>query len=145
MQAATVDVLVQKGRFDPQIALAVAEAIDMTLSSSQLITVPILDARFVAFEAKMDARFLAVKAELDARFVAVDARFTELKAEIGARFAEVKADTDARFKASEAKLDAKLQKMKTDLIFWIIAIVLGNAYLPKITATLTDTIQALWQ
>ncbi len=55
MQAAAVEVLVQKGKFEPQIALAVAEAIDMSINSAQLVTVPILDARFAAMEAKMNS------------------------------------------------------------------------------------------
>ncbi len=74
MQAAIVDVLVQKGRFDPQIALAVAEAIDMAIGTSQLVTVPILDARldavsarFQVLEARMDARFEAAEAKADAK------------------------------------------------------------------------------
>lgn len=54
MQAAAVEVLVKKGKFEPHIALAVGEAIDMSINSAQLITVPILDARFSAMEAKMN-------------------------------------------------------------------------------------------
>lgn len=54
MQAATVEVLVQKGKFDPQIAVALAEAIDMALNGSQLVTVPILDARVASINAKIE-------------------------------------------------------------------------------------------
>ena len=69
MQAATVEVLVTKGKFDPQIAIALAEAIDMAIKSSQLVTVPILDARMAA----VDARFDAMEARISARFTAVEA------------------------------------------------------------------------
>ena len=77
MQAATVEVLVHKGKFDPQIAVAVAEAIDMAISSSQLVTVPILDSRFAA---------------LDARFAAMDARFTTSEARVDAKLESLRAE-----------------------------------------------------
>jgi len=47
-QAETVELLVRKANFPPQVALAVAEAIDNAMTHSQLVTVPILDARLAA-------------------------------------------------------------------------------------------------
>jgi len=59
--AATIELLTQKGRFQTDQALALAEAIDMAIGEAQLVTVPILDARFAAFKAEM-------KAEIDVCF-----------------------------------------------------------------------------
>lgn len=67
MHASTVDLLVSKARLEPDIAVAFAEAIDMALAHAQLVTVPILDARFTASEAKVDARVTALEARLDAK------------------------------------------------------------------------------
>ncbi len=125
MQAATVEVLVQKGKLDPPVALAVAEALDMAIGSAQLVTIPAMDSRFLASEAKVDARFKELEARMDARFAAAQAR------------------VDARFEATEARMDARLQKMKTDLIFWIIAAVVGNSYLPKIAEVIAEALRAL--
>jgi hypothetical protein len=49
MQAATVEILIEKAKFEPRVAVAVAEAMDEAIDRherrSQLVTVPILDAR----------------------------------------------------------------------------------------------------
>lgn len=128
MKAATIDILTAKGHFPTEQALAVAEAIDMAIRDAQLVTVPILDARFLASEAKMDARFAASEAKIDARFTAseakMDARFAAREAEIDARFTESEAKTDARFAAMEARLDQKFDRLRLQLI---IAILLGYA------------------
>lgn len=82
MHAATVELLVQKAHLEPDTALAIAEAIDMSIHNAQLVTVPILDSRFASFEAKADSRFASV----DARFAALedrfDAKLEKTKAEI---------------------------------------------------------------
>jgi hypothetical protein len=64
MHAAAVDVLIRKSKFEPQVALGIAEAIDMAIQSAQLVTVPILDARLMASEARMEARMEGIRAEL---------------------------------------------------------------------------------
>ena len=53
IQAAAVEVLIDKAHFEPKVALAVAEAIDMSLGDAKLVTVPILDARLAALEARL--------------------------------------------------------------------------------------------
>ena len=73
MKADTVELLVTKAHFPAEQALAVAEAIDMEIQDSQLVTVPILDARFAAFQGEMNKRF----AEVDVRFVALEARIDQ--------------------------------------------------------------------
>lgn len=69
MQAETIELLSTK--FTIEQALAVAEAIDMATANAQLVTVPIMDARF---------------AEVNVRFAKVDARFDILEAKIDAKF-----------------------------------------------------------
>jgi len=139
MKADTIDILTGKGHFPTEQALAVAEAIDMAIRDAQLVTVPILDARFLASEAKMDARFTTSEARMDARFAAreaeIDARFAAHEAKIDARFAASEARIDARFAASEAKMEARFVAMEARLdqkfdrlrLQLIIAILLGYA------------------
>ena len=82
MHAATVELLVQKAHLDPDTALAIATAIDMALQNAQLVTVAVLDARFLAFEAKMDARFAAVDSRFSALETKMDAALQKTKAEL---------------------------------------------------------------
>ena len=112
---------------------------------AQLVTVPILEARFLAseakIEAKIDVRFRDFEARFDARFAAsdamTDARFRDLEAKVDTRFAAV----DARFEIQEAKFDRKLDRLRLQVI---IAFVIGNVALgPLANAALEALRRAL--
>lgn len=105
MHAAAVELLVEKANLEPNVALAHAEAIDMALKEAQLVTVPILDARFAESAAKVDSRFAAFEAKMDARF------------------AESAAKMDARF----AEMLVKIEQPKAELVRWLFLVVIGNA------------------
>jgi hypothetical protein len=136
MHAATVDLLVQRAHLDSDTALAIATAIDMALHNAQLVTVAVLDARFLAFEAKIDGRFAAAEARMEARFAAAEAK-TE------ARFAAAEAKTESRFTALEAKMDAALQKTKAELVRWVFLVMLGNVALSVAANAVLNAFQHL--
>jgi hypothetical protein len=68
MEAIAMDKLVEKGDLSPQVAQAVAEALDITIKAANLATVPMLDARF----AQQDARFAQQDAKMEARFSSIE-------------------------------------------------------------------------
>jgi hypothetical protein len=136
MHAATVELLVQKAHLDPDTAIAIATAIDMALQNAQLVTVAVLDARFLAFEAKVDARFAASETKWDFRFSASETKWDF-------RFSASEAKWDARFSAFEAKMDAALQKTKAELVRWVFLAVLGNVALSVAANSLQNTLQHL--
>ena len=123
MKADTVELLVAKAHFPTEQALAVAEAIDVAIHDSQLVTVPILEARFAAFGVEMNRRF----AEVDTRFAA-------LMAEMNKRFAEV----DMRSVALEARTDQKFERLRLQLILAILA---GYAAVGPVGAAIWDAIR----
>jgi hypothetical protein len=41
LHGATVEILIEKAKFDPQVALGVAEAIEASMTHAQFVTVPI--------------------------------------------------------------------------------------------------------
>ena len=143
MHAATVELLVQKAHLDPDTALAIATAIDMALHNAQLVTVTVLDARFIAFEAKMDARFTASEAKMEARFAALEAkvetRFAASEAKTEARFAAI----EGRLDALEAKMNAALEKTKAELVRWVFLVMLGNVALSVATNAVVNALQHL--
>jgi hypothetical protein len=152
MHAATVEHLVQKAHLEPDTALAIAAAIDMSLDNAQLVTIPAMDARFAASEAKMDARFTASEAKIDARFTAseakIDARFAASEAKMETRFAAVDAKmetrfaaVDSRFTASEAKMEAALEKTRAELVRWVFLVMLGNVALSAAAHVLLNAIR----
>jgi len=66
MEAAAMDKLVDKGEFRPHVAQAIAEAIGITIKAANLVTVPMLDARFAALETKMEIRFSSIEKSIEA-------------------------------------------------------------------------------
>src|SRR5436309_289955 len=93
LDAAAVEILIGKGRFEPAVALGIAEAIEVSMVHVQFVTVPILDARLnelrletrialMSLENKLDALrsdMLRMEARLEARF---EARLEQTKAEL---------------------------------------------------------------
>ena len=53
-RAEAVELLINKGKFEPQVALAVAEAIAVTMTESQVVTVPVLDLRLAETAARLE-------------------------------------------------------------------------------------------
>jgi hypothetical protein len=146
MYPATVEILITKGRFEPAVAMAVAEALDMTLQNAQLVTVPILDARLAATEANLNARLAATEANLNARFAAAEAN-------INARFAAAEATTNSRFASVEIRLaefggEVKLleERMKRRELRYILctaAIVFGNSHLGEVVSFIANLFRTL--
>ena len=114
MHAATVELLVQKAHLEPDTALAIATAIDMALHNARLVTVAVLDARFMASEARMDARFAASNAEMKAGFASL-----------------------------EAKWSAALEKTKAELVRWVFLVMLGNVALSVAANAVVNALQHL--
>ena len=79
MEALAMDKLVEKGDLSPQVARAVAEALDITIKAANLATVPMLEAgfaqqevRFAQQETKMEARLGQLDAKMEARFGSIE-------------------------------------------------------------------------
>ena len=64
MRAATVAVLTEKAAFEPNIAVPIAEAIDVAIAGAELVTVSVLDARLSALKSEIRGEIQEVKAEL---------------------------------------------------------------------------------
>jgi hypothetical protein len=71
LHAEAVEILIEKGRFEPEVALGIAEAIEASIMNAQLVTVPILDARLQELKAdirisqmSLETKMEGIKAEL---------------------------------------------------------------------------------
>ena len=60
VNAVAVELLIEKGGFEPRVALGIAEAIEASMTQAQVVTIPVLDTRVAQLEAKIES----VKAEL---------------------------------------------------------------------------------
>jgi hypothetical protein len=118
LSATAVEILIDKGRFEPEVALGIAEAIETTMTKSEFVTVPILDARL--HELRADTRMSLLSLEHK-----MDARFQDLKTGMDRRFAE----TDARVDRKCGDLELKMERIKADLVRWVFLVMLGNVAL----------------
>jgi hypothetical protein len=111
IQAAAVEILIQKGRFEPEVALGIAEAIETSMMSAQFVTVPILDARL--HELKAETRIALASLEYK-----LSAAIQELSSKVDRGYAEL-----------DAKIDSKLERTKAELVRWVFLTMLGNVAL----------------
>jgi hypothetical protein len=81
LHAATVGILVEKAKFEPEVALGIAEAIELAMTQAQFVTVPILDSRLHGvsaeirvLEGKLDASTQRLGAELNAKLAEMEAK-----------------------------------------------------------------------
>jgi hypothetical protein len=121
VQAQTIELLCKKGGFSTEQAVILAEAIDMGIDKAQLVTVPIMDARF----AEMDARF----AKVDARFVEVNARidsnFAVLNGKIDSKIETLSTRLDGNFTSVNARMDSLQAKIELKMQRWAVLMILA--------------------
>jgi hypothetical protein len=133
LQAATVEILVEKAKFDPQVALGIAEAIELAMTQAQFVTVPILDARL--HEVRAEIRVLDGKLDASAREHKADMQ--RLSAELDAKLNAQSGKTDTQF----AKIETKLAQMEAKLVRWVFLIMLGNVALSLAASTVLNAFQ----
>jgi len=109
---ATVEFLVDKGGFEPQEALAIAEGVDMAIVQSQLVTVPILDARLADIRADMRVESARLEGRLNERFFSL-----------------------------KADLEAKIERTRADLVKWVFLVMLGNVALSAGATAILNAVQ----
>jgi hypothetical protein len=135
LHAATVGILVEKAKFEPEVALGVAEAIELAMTQAQFVTVPILDARL--HEVRAEIRVLEGK--LDASIKEHKADMQRLSADLDAKLNVQSAKMDARF----AKMDTKLAEMEAKLVRWVFLVMLGNVALSLAATTVLNAFKTL--
>ena len=114
LQAATVGILIEKSKFEPEVALGVSEAIELAMTHEQFVTVPILAAHL--HEVRAEIRVLEEK---------LDACVKELKADTRRQIAELETKIEAKLGAMETKLAA----LEARLVRWVFLVMLGNVAL----------------
>ncbi|HWM68309.1 MAG TPA: hypothetical protein VNO35_17090 [Steroidobacteraceae bacterium] len=121
LHAATVGILVEKAKFEPEVALGIAEAIESAMTQAQFVTVPILDARL--HEVRAEIRVLEGK---------LDASVKEHKADMQRLAAEL-----------NGKIETKLAEMEARLVRWVFLVMLGNVALSLAATTVLNAFKTL--
>jgi hypothetical protein len=118
LHAAAVEILIEKGRFEPEVALGIAEAIEASMMHAQFVTVPILDARLQELRAETRMSLMSLEAT-------IDRKFGELDGKIDRRCTELDAKIDRRC----GDLETKMEATKAELMRWVFLVMLGNVAL----------------
>jgi hypothetical protein len=121
LHAATVGILVEKAKFEPEVALGVAEAIELAMTQAQFVTVPILDARL--HEVRAEIRVLEGKLDANAK--------------------GHKADMQRLATELDAKIETKLAQMEARLVRWVFLVMLGNVALSLAGTTVLNAFKTL--
>jgi len=61
MEVLAVDRLTDKARFQSDVAVAIADAMDITLRAQNFVTMPVLETHLAALEVKLESRFASVE------------------------------------------------------------------------------------
>jgi hypothetical protein len=118
LHAAAVEILIEKGRFEPEVALGIAEAIEASMMHAQFVTVPILDARLQELRAETRMSLMSLEGT-------IDRKFGELDGKVDRRCAELDAKIDRRC----GDLETKLEATKAELMRWVFLVMLANVAL----------------
>jgi len=139
MEAAAMDQLVDEGKFRPRVAQAIAEAIDITIRAANFVTLPLLDTRFAALEAKLEIRFGSIEKSIESTkawatllyagltialfgALAIDHRWlvsredqlmTQMWARGDANSADQQGRSDKRFAEQQAHIDERFAEQET--------------------------------
>ena len=123
---AAVELLIQKGRFEPHAALAVAEAIDTAVTELQIVTVPILDARLAELRADTHISIMSLEGKLYELRSYVDKKIDDLEWKI---------------KLSAADLEKKIEACKAELVRWVFIVMVGNVALSAGATAILNALQ----
>jgi hypothetical protein len=138
VQADTIELLSTKGKFTTERAVILAEAIDMGIEKSQLVTVPVMDARLAETNSRisqlatrMESGFAAVNARIDSNFLALNARIDGVTASLNARIDGTAASLSARIDSTTATLNARMDSVDLKIKL-IIALIVGQTALSPV-------------
>jgi len=131
IHAEAVEILVRKSRFEPEVALGVAEAIEVSINLAQLVTVPVLDARVHELKTEIQALRLEFKAELADGLGKLSTEIQKVNGNLSAETEKVNGNLSTEIRKVNGYLSAEIQKVNGNL----------NAEIQKVNGNLNAEIQ----
>jgi tRNA U34 5-carboxymethylaminomethyl modifying GTPase MnmE/TrmE len=126
---AAVDVLIENGKFEPYAALAVAEAIDTAMTQSQIVTVPILDARLAELKADTRISLVSLKSHLERKIDNVEKRIDLSTANLEKKIEVTSAGLGRKIEVTNERTKTELERTRAELVRWVFLVMLGNVAL----------------
>jgi len=130
MRISTVEILTEKAHFEPQVAVAVAEAIDEAIDTrsrdSQWVTVPILDARLSQLKAELKGDIAAVQVKLAGDIAAVQVKLGSDIAALQVKLGGDVAAVQVKLGGDIAALDHKFSERVNSALYRIFFAIAGQ-------------------
>lgn len=134
MAAEAVDLLMQKGKFEPKVALAVAEAVEVKMSQSQFVTVPVLD-----------VRLSELKAGIQAEVTRLDHKIDLFKSDLEKKIDGVKSELEKKIEVAVERLEKLIgvtaERTKAELVRWVFVAMLGSGGLQAAVTAIMNAVQ----
>ena len=123
MKVATVEILIEKAHFEPQVAVAIAAAIDEAMEGKiqdlQLVTVPLLDFRLADLKSALTEEMHTLKVDLSGEMHA-------MKGDLRAEVHSMKGDLRGEVHAMKGGLRGEMHAMKGELLRHMYTAMLGQ-------------------
>jgi hypothetical protein len=130
-QAAAIDLLMNKGQFEPQVAVAIAEAVALTMTEAQVVTVPVLDSRLVALDHKVDLVESRLEKKIDLLRVNLETRIELVKMELENKI-------DAAVTRLEKAIEVTSAATQAELVRWVFIATVGSVFLQGMTSAIVN-------
>lgn len=147
-EAKAIDVLMNKGNFEPQVALAIAEAVALIMTDAQVVTVPVLDARVAELKTLIkegDHKVDLVQADLGNKIdlfrAELDTKIDRVKGELESKIDRVKAELDNKIDLFKADLEKLIESTKSELVRWVLLAMLGSGAIQAGAAAFINAVQ----
>ena len=121
IHAEAVEILVRKGHFEPEVALGIAEAIEASINLTQVVTVPLLDARLQELRHDVKSEFAEVRmematlrTEMAGEFGKQHTEMATLRGDMLSELQRMRAETAAEFGRMRAETAAEFGKMRAE-------------------------------
>jgi len=156
IHAEAVEILVHKSHLEPEVALGVAEAIEISINLTQVVTIPVLDARLQELRHDIKSDFAEMRTEIVSEFEKMRAQtaseFGRMRADMADQIGKVRVEMANEFgkvrveigevrteMADEfGKTRTETQAVKADLMRWVLLTLVSSA---AITAAVTPLVK----
>lgn len=166
IHAEAVEILVHKAHFEPEVALSVAEAIEVAINLAQVVTVPVLDLRLQELRHDIKSDLAEMRTEMISEFEKMRAEtaneFGRMRADMADEIGKVRVDMAGEFgkvrlEITEVRTEMakgfglvagefgnvrkEAEAIKADLMRWVLLTLVSSA---AITAAVSPVVKALF-
>lgn len=124
MYVATLDILTEKGGFNPEAARAIGEAIDLEIARSREASATrddLSDCRRA-----LSNEIGAVKAETDKTILELRSEFKILRVELKEALSALRTELKEEISALRAELKADMSLLRAELVRWVFVAIMGQ-------------------